>query len=178
MIDRIAPPTRRAFLVCVGAGFALLTLSSVVRAADAPPAAAPPPVGQESKEGITHAFFATGGETYFVAGDGQMSRRLISGRDGWVLPSGNVLLAASKSGQYPGGAVVEFDKDGKVVFEFKGSQSELGTVQPLEGGNFMTVELGPKPRLMEVNREGKILLEFPSIFLYLVTLKKRNLKRQ
>lgn len=149
MIDRIAPPARRAFFVGL-----LLALAPALRAADAP-------VGQESKEGITHAFFATGSETYFVAGDGQMSRRLPPGRDGWVLPNGNVLLAASKSGQYPGGAVVEFDQDGKVVFEFQGSQSEIATVQPLDGGNFMTIEEGPKPRLMEVSREGKILLEFP-----------------
>ncbi len=150
MINRIASPSRRAFLV----GLALLTSAHALRAADAP-------VGQKSKEGITHAFFATGGETYFVAGDGQISRRLPSGRDGWVLPNGNVLLAASKSGQYPSGAVVELDKDGKVVFEFKGTQSEVDTVQPLENGVVLLVESGPKPRLMEINREGKVLVEVP-----------------
>jgi hypothetical protein len=116
---------------------------------------------QESETGITHAFLATGGETFIQSGDGKVAWRYPGGsRDGWVLPSGNVLLAVSKSKQYPSGAVVEADKDGKAVFEFKGTQSEVDTMQPLHGGRVLLTESGPKPRLLEVDRAGKVLVEF------------------
>jgi hypothetical protein len=45
------------------------------------------------------------------------------------------------------------------VFEFKGSQAEVNTVQPLEGGNVLLTEAGDKPRILEVNRDGKIVGE-------------------
>jgi hypothetical protein len=38
---------------------------------------------------------------------------------------------------------------------------EIGTVQRLENGRTLITELGPKPRLMEVDAAGKIVLEFP-----------------
>jgi hypothetical protein len=117
---------------------------------------------QESATGITHAFLATGGETFIQSGDGKVTWRYPDGsRDGWALPDGRVLLAASKSKQYPSGAVVEVDKDGKTTFEFKGTQSEVDTVQPLEGGRVLLTESGPKPRLLEVDRAGNVLVEFP-----------------
>jgi hypothetical protein len=118
--------------------------------------------GQESSSGITHSFLATGGETYIMSGDGKITWRYPGGsRDGWVLPGGNVLLAASKSKDYPSGAIVEIDKDGKVLFEFKGSQSEVDTVQPLPAGHILLTESGPKPRLLEIDRGGKLIVEFP-----------------
>jgi len=80
-------------------------------------------------------------------------------RDGWVLENGNVLLALSKSKTYPSGAVVEVTKEGKIVFEFKGSQSEVNTVQALGDGKILLTEAGDKPRILEVNRDGKITAE-------------------
>ena len=51
--------------------------------------------GQQSPTGITHSFLATGGETYIMSGEGKITWRFAGGsRDGWVLPSGDVLLAA------------------------------------------------------------------------------------
>src|SRR6266404_5134128 len=74
---------------------------------------------------ISHSFLATGAETYIRSGDGQMLWHYPhSTRDGWVLPSGNVLLAVSKGDEYPGGAVLELTREGKKVFEFKGTQTE------------------------------------------------------
>jgi hypothetical protein len=117
---------------------------------------------QQSATGITHTFLATGGETYIMSGEGKITWRFAGGsRDGWVLPAGNVLLAANKSKDYPSGAIVEIDKDGKTIFEFKGTQSEVDTVQPLEEGHILLTESGPKPRLMEIDRQGKVLVEFP-----------------
>ena len=111
-------------------------------------------------EPITHSFLATGGETRIVAGDGKVIWRYsASTRDGWVLPSGNILLAVSKSKDFPGGGVVEITRENKVVFEWKGTQSEVNTAQALPNGNVMLTEAGAKPRMLEVNREGKIVVE-------------------
>jgi hypothetical protein len=125
-------------------------------------AAAENPTGQESATGITHSFLATGGETYIMSGEGKITWRFAgSSRDGWVLPSGDILLAASKSRDYPSGAIVLFDKGGKTLFEFKGTQSEVDTVQPLHDSHLLLTESGPKPRLLEIDKDGKVLVEFP-----------------
>jgi len=125
------------------------------------PAAAQKPPTQQSPTGITHSFLATGGETYIMSGDGQITWRFAGGaRDGWVLPNGDILLAASKSREYPGGAVIILNKDNKTLFEFKGTQSEVNSVQPLADGHILLTEAGPKPRLMEIDPSGKILVEF------------------
>jgi hypothetical protein len=109
---------------------------------------------------ITHSFLATGGETYLVDGAGKVTWSYPhSTRDGWVLSTGNILLAVGKDKRYPGGAVVEVSRAGKVVLEFKGAQSEVNTVQPLENGNVLLTEAGDKPRLLEVDRKGKVVVE-------------------
>ena len=126
----------------------LLGLSIVAARADDPP------------KPITHGFLATGGETTIRDGEGKVTWRYPKGsRDGWVLPGGNVLLALTKSADLPGGGVVEVTRDGKVVFAFKGTQSEVNTAQRLEGGNVLVSEAGDKPRLLEVDRGGRVVVE-------------------
>jgi lysophospholipase L1-like esterase len=120
---------------------------------------APP---RDRKAAITHSFLACGQETFIVDGSGKTIWSYPhASRDGWVLANGNVLLALSKDKDYPGGAAVEVTRDGKKVFEFKGAQSEVNTVQPLDNGNMMLTEAGDKPRLLEVNRDGKVVVEVP-----------------
>jgi outer membrane protein assembly factor BamB len=115
---------------------------------------------QESAEKISHSFLVCGGETYIVNGDDTIRWRYPKNtRDGWVLADGHVLLAVTKSKEYPSGAVVEVDKDGKTLFEFKGTQSEVDTVQPLPNGNLVLTESGKMPRLLEIDRSGKVLVE-------------------
>lgn len=111
---------------------------------------------------IRHAFLATGGETFIADEGGKVTWKYPhASRDGWVLDGGNVLLALSKSKSYAGGAAVEVDKDGKVVFEYKGTQSEVNTVQPLGDGKVLLTEAGDKPRVLEVSRDGKVVAEVP-----------------
>jgi hypothetical protein len=111
---------------------------------------------------IKHAFLATGNETFIVDENVKVVWTYpASSRDGWVLSNGNVLLALSKSKTYPGGAVVEVDRDGKTLFEFKGTQDEVNTVQPLGDGKVLFTEAGDKPRILEINCEGKIIAEVP-----------------
>ena len=109
---------------------------------------------------VSHGFLATGGETYLQDGAGKVVWSYPkSTRDGWVLPNGNLLLAVSKAND--GGSVIEITREGKVVFEFKGTQSEVNTVQPLANGNILLTEAGDKPRILEVNRDGAIVVEVP-----------------
>ena len=82
-------------------------------------------------------------------------------RDGEVLPNGNLLLTLSKTKAYPGGAVVEVTRDQKVVWEYKGSQTEVNTAVLLPNGNILLTEAGDKPRLLEVARDGSIKVEIP-----------------
>ena len=77
-------------------------------------------------------------------------------RDGFVLENGNVLIAWADE-------VKEFTRDKQVVFQYKKSaeNQELGTVARLENGRTLITELGKKPRLLEVDAEGKIVVECP-----------------
>lgn len=111
---------------------------------------------------IRHSFLAAGNETFILDESGKtVWTHPQSSRDGWVLENGNVLLALSKSKLHPGGAVVEVDRKGTVLFEHKGTQSEVNTVQPLADGAVLFTEAGAKPRVLEVNREGKLIAEVP-----------------
>ncbi|HXX94276.1 MAG TPA: hypothetical protein VEN81_11630, partial [Planctomycetota bacterium] len=115
---------------------------------------------QTSDSGITHSFLATGSETFIVGSQGQVSWTYPqSTRDGWVLPNGHLLLAVSKGKAYPSGAAVEIDREGKLLFEFKGTQSEVDTVQPLDTGNVLLTESGAHPRLLEVRPDGTVAFE-------------------
>jgi Mala s 1-like protein len=117
---------------------------------------------QESAAGIRHSFLALGAETYIVDEGGNVTWKYPKGtRDGWVLANGNVLLAVNKDREFPGGAAVEVTREGKVVFQFKGTQSEVNTVQSLDNGRVLLTEAGNKPRILEVDRDGKVVVEVP-----------------
>jgi hypothetical protein len=136
--------------------FSLAHLSLLGLAVFSPGLAAP------AAEPVKHAFLATGGETFIADEAGKAVWTYpASSRDGWVLDDGHVLLALSKGKAYPGGAAADVDRDGKVLFAFKGTQSEVNTVQPLGEGRVLLTEAGDKPRILEVNRDGKIVAEVP-----------------
>lgn len=117
---------------------------------------------QESAEKITHSFLVAGSQTYIVGLDNQVVWTYPkSTRDGWVLPNGRILLAITRSKEEPRGSVVEVDREGKTHFEFKGTQSEINSIQPLANGNLVLTEAGKTPRLLEIDRAGRIVVEFP-----------------
>ena len=131
---------------------ALASLTTLLMAEDKPAVAA----------AAGHAFLATGAETYVMGTDKKVRWTYPCGsRDGWVLPDGNVLLAVNRDADFPGGGAVLVTPDGNETVLFKGTQAEVNTVQPLDGGKVLLTEAGPKPRLLEVDRAGKILLEVP-----------------
>lgn len=112
-----------------------------------------------AEEPIRHSFFIAGPSfTGIIDEEGKevWDSGKPAARDGFVLAGGNVLIAWSDE-------VKELTRDKKVVFHFAKSPEnrEIGTVQRLEDGRSLITELGPKPRLMEVDAAGRILLEFP-----------------
>lgn len=117
--------------------------------------------GAATGEEVTHRFLACGANTYIVEADGQVSWSFPqSTRDGYVLDDGRIILTLSKSATHPGGAVIELDRDGNETLIWKGTQSEVNSAQPTTAGTFVITEAGPKPRLIEVDRSGKVLVDF------------------
>lgn len=114
---------------------------------------------------IAHSFLACGGQTRIVGEDGKITWSYPNAsRDGYVLPDGRIILTLSKSAKYPGGAVIEITLDGDQQTEhliYKGTQSEVNSAQPVDEGRYVLTEAGPNPRLLEVDRDGKIHVEFP-----------------
>ena len=112
---------------------------------------------QVSQQGIRHSFLITGSMTAIIGERNeiiwQVKRR---SRDGFVLPNGNVLVSH-------GNEAKEYTRAGKVVFHYRLSKAnrELGTAVRLADGKTLLVERGRKPRLVEVDAKGKILVEIP-----------------
>ena len=112
-----------------------------------------------AEEPIKHSFFIAGPSfTGIIAEDGTEAWNADkpAARDGFILPNGNALIAW-------GDEVKELTRDKKTVFQYtkSGDSNEIGTAQRLENGNTLITELGKKPRLLEVNSEGKIVVEVP-----------------
>jgi hypothetical protein len=115
---------------------------------------------------ITHSMLITGGKTYVIedaAGStGNVTWRYAHpSREGWVLPSGNVLLAVGKCGAFPKGGAVEVARDQTVVWSYQGTQEEVHSIQKTTDGTYVLTEGGPNPRLLELDAMGKAVVEFP-----------------
>ncbi len=110
----------------------------------------------------THGFIAFGQQTYRVDAAGHKSWTYPQAtRDGYLLPDGRIVLTLSKGQRYPGGAVIEISPDGQESLVWNGTQSEVNSAHPTATGTFVITEAGDNPRLLEVDRSGKILVEFP-----------------
>lgn len=123
------------------------------------------PVTGAEKDAIRHSFLGVGkaSQAVIVGEDGTVQWKFeMPASDGWVLPNGNVLLALYGTKGFPNGGVVEVERDtNKVIFQYKGQQKEISTVQPLPDGKYLVAELGPEPRALIINREGKVLKSTP-----------------
>lgn len=104
---------------------------------------------------IRHSYLVMGAKTAIINEQGIADWEYSGGsRDGFVLPSGNVLLAF-------GDRVEEVTRDKKIVFSYTKSKEnrEIGTTQRLYNGNTLVTELGNRPRLLEVNNKGEIVVD-------------------
>jgi hypothetical protein len=112
---------------------------------------------QVSDSGIKHSFFVTGSITAIIDEDSKIVWQVPDrSRDGFVLPNGNILFSNGREAK-------EYTRAKEVVFQYTldAVNKELGTVVRLPSGNTLVVERGPKPRLLEVDAEGKIVVEVP-----------------
>ncbi|MFO0913531.1 MAG: hypothetical protein U0795_11285 [Pirellulales bacterium] len=107
---------------------------------------------QISDPGIRHAFLITGGVTAIVSEDSRIEWLVNrNSRDGFVLPSGNVLVTHAEE-------VIEYDRAGKHVFRYplSSENKEISTAQRLDNGDTLVAEMGAKPRLLIVSPAGEV----------------------
>ncbi len=112
---------------------------------------------QVSASGIRHSMLITGPKTVLVGEGGEVLWQVgENSRDGSVLPDGNLLIAHARHAR-------EYTRDGEVVWEYTISEEngELERATRLAGGVTMVVELGKKPQVLEVDRDGKVLVAVP-----------------
>lgn len=114
---------------------------------------------------VTHSFLGLGKANQVVIigeDNSQQWHYPVPASDGWVLPNGNVLLAVYPTAKYPGGAVIEVNREtNDVVFCYQGRQSEISTAVKRDDGTYLIAELGPTPRAIVVGTDGEMLKETP-----------------
>lgn len=106
---------------------------------------------------IQHSYLTLGKKTAIIGEDGAVEWEYVGGsRDGFVLPSGNVLLAFADR-------VEEVTRAKEIVLTYRLSENnrEIGTAQRLSNGNTLVTELGANPRLLEIDAKGTIVKEVP-----------------
>lgn len=115
--------------------------------------------GVTRAEEIKHSFFVAGAVTGIVGEDNELiwDSGRGSARDGCVLPNGNVLICWVNE-------IKEYNREREVVWTYTidPKNQEFGTVQRLPDGRTMLTELGPHPRLLEVDTAtNEIRVEVP-----------------
>ncbi len=115
-------------------------------------------LGQNTQE-ITHSFFMAGPQFTGIIGEANevlWDSEKPGARDGYVLDNGNILICWADE-------VKEYDRNKKVIFTYSKSEPpmELGTAVRLRNGNTMITESGTKPRIVEVDKEGKVVQSVP-----------------
>ena len=116
-----------------------------------------PIIQQVSSEGIRHSILICGKLTQLINEKNTVVWQVNeNSRDGSVLPSGNILYSARNVAK-------EMTRDMKVVWRYALAKpnKELGTAWRLANGNTLVVERGPKPRLREITKDGKVAVEVP-----------------
>ncbi|MDP7048470.1 MAG: hypothetical protein QF721_03375 [Verrucomicrobiota bacterium] len=129
----------------------LFAMSTSILAADKPS------IRQLSSEGIRHSILICGKLTQLINEKSEVVWQVNEhSRDGSVLPNGNILFSANNVAK-------EMTRDMKVVWRYALARpnKELGTALRLANGNTLVVERGPKPRLLEITKGGKVAVEVP-----------------
>ena len=114
---------------------------------------------QKSATNIKHSMFIAGPQFTGIMGKNSeviWDSKKPGARDGYVLKNGNILICWADE-------VREYNKDKEVIFTYKRAEKsmELGTVLRLKNGNTMITESGTQPRLIEIDKTGKIVKNVP-----------------
>ncbi|MEM9141706.1 MAG: hypothetical protein AAGA86_01880 [Bacteroidota bacterium] len=115
--------------------------------------------GQNTDSNIRHSIFIAGPQFTGIvdeAGDIVWDSGRKGARDGYVLKNGNILICWADE-------VKEFNKKKEVVFSYKKPEKkmELGTAVRLAKGRTLIIELGARPRIIEVDKKGNIVKSVP-----------------
>ncbi len=116
-------------------------------------------INNTDKEAIRHSVFIAGPDFTGIIDENEnvvWDSGKKHARDGFVLPNGHVLICWADE-------VKEFDNKKEVVFTFEraNKEDELGTAQRLPNGNTLITQSGKNPQLLEVDKNGKIVLSIP-----------------
>jgi len=120
-------------------------------------AADKPAIRQVSSAGIRHGILICGRLTQLINEKSEVVWQVNEhSRDGSVLTNGNILFSANNVAK-------EMTRDMKVVWRYALTKpnKELGTAWRLANDNTLVVERGPKPRLLEITKDGKVAVEVP-----------------
>ncbi|MEZ4772123.1 MAG: hypothetical protein R3D00_03000 [Bacteroidia bacterium] len=111
---------------------------------------------QKSETGIRHAIVVSGPKTFEINENDEIVWEYDgNSRDISKLPGGNYLITYAKE-------VKEISPDKKVVWVYQSELNpEIMSAQRLADGKTLVTELGEKPRLVEVDLQGKITREIP-----------------
>ncbi len=114
---------------------------------------------QKSASSISHSFFIAGPQFTGIigeAGEVVWDSEKPGARDGYVLKNGNILICW-------GDEVREYNKKKEIILTYKKSEAsmELGTAVRLSNGQTMITESGTKPRIVEINKKGKVVKSIP-----------------
>jgi hypothetical protein len=112
---------------------------------------------QVSASGIRHSFVISGPKTVLVNESSAVEWSAdMDSRDATRLANGNFLVVRGKH-------AVELDSSKKELWRYDVSapNTELMGGQRLADGKTLITELGPKPRLVEVDATGKVVLQIP-----------------
>jgi streptogramin lyase len=74
------------------------------------------------------------------------------GVNSWVLPSGNVLIS-----HYSAGKVIEMDREGKTLREWKAQMPNVVTMVP--GGNLLVASINTR-KVTEIDKTSRVVREF------------------
>lgn len=112
----------------------------------------------QADEPLSHSFFIAGPTFTGIigeAGEELWDAKRPAARDGFILPNGNALIAWSDE-------VRELTRNHETVFHYKKSESnnEISTAERLSNGRTLITELGGNPRLMEIDSNGNVAVEF------------------
>lgn len=114
---------------------------------------------QKTVPEITHSFFIAGPQFTGIIGEaGEViwDSKKAGARDGYILKNGHILICW-------GDEVREYNRKKEVILIYKKTEEsmELGTAVRLSNGNTMITESGYKPRIVEINKKGKVVKSIP-----------------
>ena len=106
-----------------------------------------------------------GADTFIADGSGKilLESHPRNTRDGWMLPNGHLLLTTLQNllNTLAAPPQLRLTEPARPSLSASGTGVEVNSVQRTADGHYVLTEAGDKPRLLELDKSGKTLVEFP-----------------